>query len=406
MVSAWATGKTMCGILRGMLYSEMIPKNLGIIFRKEFVDLRDSTLIDFESYTGRKVNSQRNVDLSNGSRIMFRHLEEMNNIQNINLGWFFIEQAEELTSEDQFFTLWGRLRRAAQPSEAFIDLGLSPQTGFITANVKGNNWVRSYWKDNPKKGFHLTEAITFDNADVLKAEFIESLRELKDIKPDTYRRFVLNDWEVEVEGRAIPPELVEACVGGKCEDPIADHEYALGSDFAKRRDWWVIVVADKNTGQVVYFDRFQKESWALMRGKTVAVAKRYNDAEIVPDSTGIGDPITEDLERAGCRIYKENERPGYVFTPKSKERLIENLIVTMTNRKISYPRIPELIDELKVFEKSETPSGNVKYSAPAGKHDDCVIGLALACWGLPHIIDGVLVVYGTRETANVSVEEF
>jgi len=382
MISAWATGKSLSGILRSMVYSEMIPHNLGVIFRKEFVDLRDSTLIDFEKYTGKKVNSQRNADLKNGSKIMFRHLEEMNNLQNLNLGWFFIEQAEELASDSEFFLLWGRLRRAVNPSQEFLDLNLPLHSGFIVGNVKGNNWIKTLWKNNPKEDFELTEAITFDNADVLPDDFIKNIKRLKELQPERYRRFVLNDWEVEAEGLAIPYKLIETCTGGELADPILGHEYVLGTDLAKHQDWTVIIVADKQGGQVVYFDRFQRESWGLVRGKIVATAKRYNNAEVIPDSTGVGDPITEDLERAGCRVYRDGDRPGYVFTARSKEQLIENLIVTMTNRGIKYPHIPKLIDEMKEFERTESKAGNIQYSAPQGKHDDCVIALALACWGL------------------------
>ena len=390
-----------------MVYSEMIPHNLGVIFRKEFVDLRDSTLIDFEKYTNKKVNSQRNVDLKNGSRIMFRHLEEMNNLQNLNLGWFFIEQAEELKSDNEFITLWGRLRRQVNPSQEFLNLNLPMHSGFDTANVKGHNWIYSLWKNPPKieKDFRLTEAVTWDNADVLPKDFLESLLKLKEIDPKKYARFVMNDWDVEAEGLAISVDLIEACIGGELADPIMGHEYVLGSDFAKHSDWWVVIVADKQNGQIVYFDRFQKESWGLMKGKTVATAKRYNDAEVIPDSTGIGDPITEDLERAGCRIYKEGDRPGYVFTARSKEQLIENLIVTMTNRGIKYPHIPKLIDEMKEFERTESNAGNIQYSAPQGKHDDCVIALALTCWGLPHMIFGNVETSG-KPRESTQTQEF
>lgn len=390
----------MCGILRAMLYSEMIPKNLGVIFRREFVDLRDSTLIDFEHYTGLKVNSQRNVDLPNGSKIMFRHLEEMNNLKNLNLGWYFIEQAEELASDSEFFLLWGRLRRALNPSQEFLNLNLPVHTGFIIGNVKGNNWIKALWKNDPKEDFELTEAITQDNADVLPKDFIESLEKLKELHPDQHKRFVLNDWSVEAEGLAFPHSLIEACIGGEFVDPIHGGQYVLGSDLAKHRDWTVIMVADKQTGQVVYFDRFQKESWALVRGKIVAVAKRYNNAEVIPDSTGVGDPITEDLGRAGCRVYRDGDRPGYVFTSRSKQQLIENLIVVMTNRGIKYPHIPELIDEMKEFEKTETKAGNVQYSAPQGKHDDCVITLALTAWGIERMIEGNVEIVGRQRVTS------
>ena len=48
-VGGWGTGKSTALIAKGVLLSEKYPGNLGVIFRKEFTDLRDSTIKDFES---------------------------------------------------------------------------------------------------------------------------------------------------------------------------------------------------------------------------------------------------------------------------------------------------------------------------------------------------------------------
>ena len=384
MVSAWGSGKTMCAILRAMaIYSELIPNNLGVIFRKEYVDLRDSTLKDFEEYTGLKVDSQRNVNLKNGSRIMFRHLEELNNLQNLNLGWSFIEQAEELPSDKEFFLLWGRLRRQLKPSQQFLDLGLPTHSGFITANVKGNNWIKALWKDNPKEDFSLTEAITFDNADILPADYIKNLEMLKTIKPDIYKRFVLNDWGVEVEGKVFKAKFVDAIIGGALEEVKSKVDYVLGVDLAKYSDYTVLNVLRKDNGQLVYFDRFNQDSWNLQKARIYEVAKKYNNAQVVPDSTGVGDPVVEDFERMGLNVYHSKDRSGFVFNSTSKEQIIENLIIGIENKKISIPAELDIeIQELKDYEVEISKAGNLHYSAPAGKNDDCVMALALAYWGV------------------------
>jgi len=383
----------MCAILRATaIYSELIPNNLGVIFRKEYVDLRDSTLKDFEEYTGFKVDSQRNVNLRNGSRIMFRHLEELNNLQNLNLGWYFIEQAEELPSDKEFFLLWGRLRRQLNPSAKFLDLGLPLHTGFITANVKGSNWIKSLWKDNPKEDFSLNEAITFDNADILPADYLKNLEVLKTIKPDIYKRFVLNDWGIEATGKIFKVQFIQVCLGGKLEDSIQRQRYVQGSDLAKHSDWAVnIVLKVGNPNQVVFFDRFQKVRWTSksldedsVKTRILKTSNKYNNALTVPDSTGVGDPVVEELQSDGLNVYREQkkDRDGFVFTSTSKEQLIDNLVLGIETKDILIP--PEctiLIDELKDFESEETAAGNVRYSAPQGKNDDCVIALALAYWG-------------------------
>ena len=131
MISGWGTGKTLFAILRGMDLSQEIPENLGLFVRKEYTDLRDSTIKDFEKYTGLRLDANKEVRFPNGSMIMFRHGAELDVLKNINLGWFCIEQAEEFESEEQFEFLRGRLRRA----------NVKFHTGFIIANANGQNWI-------------------------------------------------------------------------------------------------------------------------------------------------------------------------------------------------------------------------------------------------------------------------
>lgn len=201
-VASWGTGKSTALIARAMLLSENHRDNLGVIFRKEFTDLRDSTVRDFEDYTGIKVNSNRAAVLANGSTILFRHLEEMNNIQNMNLGWFGIEQAEELDSDDQFFKLHGRLRREG-----------CQRSGFIIANTNGHNWIYKLWKIGKDPEYPLFEADSFAAASYLPADTLTSWRALEQKKPKIYRRFVANSWdESDSSDVIIQPAWVEAAM--------------------------------------------------------------------------------------------------------------------------------------------------------------------------------------------------
>src|SRR3990167_8292010 len=170
MESAWGTGKSLCLILRVLRLCEQYPKNLALICRKEFTDLKDSTIKDFELYTGLKVGSDKDVKLPNGSLIMFRHGEELNTLQNINLGVCLIEQAEEFDDDSQWFMLFGRMRRKNVGNPSL----------FLIANSNGDNWINRLWPkvDDPHylaaPGYELYEATTYDNADVLPESFIKS----------------------------------------------------------------------------------------------------------------------------------------------------------------------------------------------------------------------------------------
>lgn len=189
-LAGWGTGKTLFGILRGLDLSQEIIDNLGLVVRKEFTDLRDSTIKDFEKYTGKTLDSNKEVKLFNGSTIMFRHGAELDALKNINLGWFLIEQAEEFETEEQFEFLRGRLRRA----------NVSFHTGFVLANANGHNWVWKLWKSAPaSKDYKLFEATSFDNAENLPADYVEDLRKMEQEAPHHFRRYVMNSSE-EIEG--------------------------------------------------------------------------------------------------------------------------------------------------------------------------------------------------------------
>ncbi len=194
MISAWGTGKDLSAILRSLILAQETPDNLGLVLRKEYKDLSDSTVRDFTTYTGISVNSNGDAIIPTAGKpsvLMFRHVEQLNNIQNLNLGFFTIIQADELDSDEPFQLLKGRLRRPG-----------NRRTGFVTANANGHNWIWKLWLEQKKSDpdYPCWEATTYDNADVLPQDYVASL---KDLPERIYRRFVLNDHSI-AEGLVWP----------------------------------------------------------------------------------------------------------------------------------------------------------------------------------------------------------
>jgi len=430
MHAAWGTGKTLCGILRAMLYSDLIPNNHGLICRKEYNDLADSTIRDFEDYTHIKVNSKRNAILSNGSVIMFRHLEELvssdlkgqNNLQNINLGWFMIEQAEELLSDRAFFLLFGRMRRKVIPSDAFNRLGLPTRSGFCIANVNGEDWNYKLWCQNPGKDFHLIEACTQDNAENLPQDFLDSLNILKEKKPQVYARFVLNDRSAETDLKVFRDFRRLRKGGFEAYDP--DHEYIGAVDFAKKKDYAAVCVIDRDTNKAVYMTRWNKKTvatgkatyWKYCKEKVKAINARFGSKVFwFMDATGVGDPVVEDLIRDGLDVYcdKEKETNGVVVTNNLKEQMVERTQIAIDETMISYPdpeecegKEREVIEafesEMQSFQQEVTLSRNIRYNAPTGEHDDLVFVFILAVWAM----FGDMYVEFTEKEEKTEQEEF
>ena len=155
------TGKTYMLLLKIWKFCEDYPNTLALIARKEYTDLRDSTLKDFERYFEVSIDSNKEYAFKNGSKIMFRHAAELNVLKNINLSIAGIEQAEEFENDEQFNFIRDRLRRDNAPLQQLC----------IVANANGHNWIWRRWINNPQSGYEISVASTFDNALNLPADF-------------------------------------------------------------------------------------------------------------------------------------------------------------------------------------------------------------------------------------------
>lgn len=294
-VGGWGTGKSLAGISKAMSLSEEFPGNLGIIFRKEFTDLRDSTIKDFEKYTGLKVGSSREVELANKSQIMFRHIEELNNIQNINLGWFWIEQAEELDTDEQFYTLFGRLRRAGVR-----------HCGYLTANTNGHNWIYKNWKLQSLEGAALFEAKTSENAKNLPPEFLKSLEVLKSKKPRLYNRFVMNSWdEADTVDIIILPQWIQAATQRDIHIPFPPRR-VVSIDVSRYGDDKTIFYA-LESGKVLGRQEHEKKSTMEIVGLAQIFAKNHRDIQaFAVDEIGVGAGVADRLHELGKKVIFVN----------------------------------------------------------------------------------------------------
>lgn len=412
-VTAWGTGKTMAGIVKAMDLSEQHPGNLGIVFRKEFTDLKDSTIRDFEDYTGLKVNSSRNVDMGNGSSIMFRHLEEMNNIQNVNLGWFWIEQAEELDTDDQYFKLFGRLRRKGMPP-----------CGFITANTKGHNWVWRLWKRgdfaktiqslmerSPEvfahiKGKNLSnlsplfEADTFVNRKNLSPAFLAGLEIMRAEKPHLYNRFVLNSWdEADIVDIIINPAHVASMVGRELNN-VPPVRRVVSIDVARYGDDKTIFKAIEDYAEVAT-EEHEKKSTMEVVGLALGFAARAFGKEnkcesFAVDEIGVGGGVADRLEELEKDVIFVNaaERDGVRKDCYNRraEIYLNGSEMAEANRLSILPSDKNLIEQLP-WAKYKTVKSNGVFQVEAkddikkryGRSPDDADAFFNGIWALPQV---------------------
>ncbi|MCC6445406.1 MAG: hypothetical protein IT210_18340 [Armatimonadetes bacterium] len=244
---------------------------------------------------------------------------------------------------------------------------------------RGRNWFhRLFLKGRSGDPDWISwQSPTADNPHIAPSELVAARSEL----PDRSFRQEYGAEFVSDEGSVFPE--ADACIGGELlERPRPGFTYWLGADWGKAVDYTALVVLEAETGQVVAFDRLKGLPWHLQIERTVALACRFGTRRLVCDRTGLGDVLLETLQRAARQLPFPCRVEGFRFDTVSKQELLDHLAVLIEGRSIAYPPLPPLLEELRAFEYTRTPSGHLGMSAPPGQHDDCVIALALACWNL------------------------
>ena len=156
------------------------------------------------------------------------------------------------------------------------------------------------------------------------------------------------------------------------------NKFQLGVDLGKYQDYTVLTPFNINTFNVHEPERFNQIDWNLQKSKIENMYLRLGNPITYLDSTGLGDPIYDDLVERGMK-----NAVSFKFTNSSRMDLLNNLKLMIEQDKIKLPKNQGLIDELKSFQYVISPSGRISAEVPEGLHDDMVFSLALAVWQTP-----------------------
>ena len=192
----WGNGKTSAGCAEAVTLALEYPGSVGLIARRTRPELKATTQHVFFHGGGgnpetdwpgcpeeliRSFNkSEQKLTMVNGSIIHFWPLDDPDKLSNLNLGWFLIDQAEEIP-EEMFQMLQGRLRQLR-----------APRKGMCLFNPAGHDWIwrRCVHMKYPDHG--LIHAKTTDNPN-LPPDYVRSLLNM----PESWvKRFVEGSFDV------------------------------------------------------------------------------------------------------------------------------------------------------------------------------------------------------------------
>jgi len=153
--------------------------------------------------------------------------------------------------------------------------------------------------------------------------------------------------------------------------------FQIGVDLAKYQDYTVITPFNLNDFHVYEQEAFNQMDYNLQKAKIENAYLRFNNGRVVIDSTGVGEPVYDDLNHRGMNITP------FRFNRSSRKDLLVNLQILLEQDKIKIPNDPVLLDELRSMTYELTEQGTAIIKVPDGKHDDRIMSLALAVWDIP-----------------------
>lgn len=237
---------------------------------------------------------------------------------------------------------------------------------------KGRNWFHRLFQagqDPEHTDIWSMRAASWDSP-LVAPEEIESMRDTMPARA----------FDQEVAGNFISDEGAVFRGVRACILPPRDARgvVTVGIDWGQRRDRTALCAVDE-TGHVVAFEAFRRIPWSQILDRVVSFIGATGARRVVPEQNSIGDPLIEQLEErlAGRGISVE----PFLTTATSKRQAIERLALAIEQRQCSFPDIPQLVNELELYEYSTSGSGSVRFSAPSGQHDDAVMAFAFALHG-------------------------
>lgn len=322
------------------------------------------------------------AEFPRGGRIIYRSLDDPDNARGHTADGLVIDEAADVKE-----AAWYEVLRPM-----LIDTG---GEAWIGGTPNGRNWFWREWinaqdRDDsmvwqaPTLGVEVTERglvrrpHPLENPEVAFAE-IENL--WRTMPERVFRQEILAEF-LESAGGVF--RRVQEAATLQPQEPVRGHQYVMGVDWGKSNDFTVLTVIDVTSKQMVALDRFNQIDYVVQRGRLRALHERYRCTAIVAESNSMGEPIIEQLQRESLPVT------GFTTTNATKAQTIEALALAFERQELGILDNPILVGELQAYEMDRTPSGMVRYGAPEGIHDDCVMSLALS-WAATQSGQGAVV---------------
>ena len=253
---------------------------------------------------------------------------------------------------------------AIQPTLADYD-----GDAILISTPKGRNWFWREWMRG-KQGDREYASFTAPSSANPNPNIKRAALMARDRVPDrTYRQ----EWLAEfIEDGGGVFRNVRTSATAKPATYRRDGRYYFGVDWGRSNDYTVIDCINSTTGEQVDHERFTDIGYQVQVNRLRGMYERWKPEMILAESNSMGAPLIEQLQGLGLPVT------GFHTDNASKKQIIEGLQLAFERGKLKILNDETAINELEAYEQETLRSGLIRYSAPEGLHDDCVMALALA----------------------------
>ena len=289
------------------------------------------------------------------------------------------------------------VERALLPMLATVPHGGGQLVAISSPNGKRGGFYKQFLRGEAEGqagiGTHRAVRLPSSQNPLVDTAFLDEMRET--MSASAFRAEFEAEF-VDSAGAVFPQDDVQAAV---CDDdygaaPLWGATYVAGVDFGRRADWTVVIVCAVTTVKgasddaqneprpglrVVALQRLRGLTWSAQVERVAEILQTWNVQTVACDQTGVGDAVTEELQRALQKVRSKTRVDGFTFTSASKAGIIDRLSLLLSQKRMQFPPHPDLLGELSHFTATPRASGNgERLEAASGSHDDCVCALALA----------------------------
>lgn len=325
--------------------------------RKVFEDIEKA--LDGTPLIKNKNKSNYDMNLLNGSKILFRSAERGDTLRGYTLDYLICDESAYIDDK-----IWNEILKPTILVKGKKALFISTPKGknyFYSLHIRG--------LDPEQKQYLALIGSSYDNPYIDKSELDEAKRSLPEqvFRQEILAEFVDNGGEVFTN-------IDTYCRIHRYTPKKQGVRYYGGIDFGRQEDYSVLTILS-DEGEVVNIYRERQKPWDTIITEMVNILKHYG-AHAYIEVNSMGDVLYEQISKK-----YQNVSP-FQTTQGSKQDIIEDLIYQLNKGELNLPTeelFPPLYNELRTFTYEYSPkTRKVSYRAINGAHDDTIISLALS----------------------------